>query len=208
MKSSRNHTGMLLFVYILIGLVLSGIVTVGIYRTFSEQLLSVCGILIVCIVLVALLAFFLSNASKAILKVIGYLLSIVGFSIFVLVFYQIFASSDLVEVYMFFYGSAIAGELLLWIGTAISKGKRMYMGIISFICIAVSVLVLGMGMNCGIKVAMAMLIMLAYLYISTIYYFDYEDWNNMEILEKSGMIFNIVAFFISMYGRYTGSWKR
>ena len=208
MKSSNGKKGMFLFVYILVGLVLSGILTIGLYGRCSDCFVSMRGILVVGIVVASLLGFFLSKASNTILKVIGYLISIVAFSIFVLVFFPIFASGNLTEAYKIFYGAAVAGELILFAGAVIVRGKRLYMGIISLLCIIAYVMIFGMSMESGVKAVISMIVMLAYLFISTIFYYDSEDEDHMEILEKSGMIFNVVAFFISMYGRYTGSWRR
>ena len=208
MKSSSGKKGMFLFVYILVGLVLSGILTISLYGRCSDCFVSMRGILVVGIVVASLLGFFISKASNMILKVIGYLISIVAFSIFVLVFFPIFASGDLLDAYKIFYGAAIAGELILFAGTAIVRGKRFYMGIISLLCIVVYVMIFGMSMDSGVKAVISMIVMLAYLFISTIFYYDSENEDYMEMLERSGMIFNVVAFFISMYGRYTGSWKR
>ena len=208
MKAASGKKGMFLFVYILVGLLLSGTLTIGLYGRCSDCFVSMRGILIACIVVASLLGFFLSNGSNTILKVIGYFVSIAAFSIFVLVFFPIFASGDLSEAYKIFYGAAIAGELILFAGSAIVRGKRFYMGIISLLCIVVYVIIFGMSMESGLKAVLSMIVMLAYLFISTIFYYDSEDEEHMEILEKSGMIFNVGAFFVSMYGRYSVSWKR
>ena len=208
MKSTKKNKGIYLFFYIIIGLAVSVALVAGLYLAFSSRLQSLQSILVIGILFVALISFVLSKAPKMSLKMVGYIFSIMGFSILILFLYQLFVAENLLKVYMFFFGSAIVGELIMFVITLISRAKKLYMSIGSVVCVVASILVLWVYVDSSFKTVACILVSLVYLYISTLYYLDCDDQNSSEILEKSGMVFNFVALFIALYGRYTYSWRR
>lgn len=208
MESTKQNKGVFLFLYLIVGFVISAVLVIGLEPSFSSHLQSLWKMWIVVMLVAALLGFFLSKSQKKSLKMLGYVLSIVVFTILILFLHQLFAVGHRFKTGMFFFGAAMAGELVIFVITLISPAKKIYAGIGGAVCVVISGLALCGFADGNLKAVACVVLSLAYLYISSLYYLEYDDPENSELLEKSGMIFNIVAFFLALYGRYTYSWRR
>lgn len=208
MKTTKRNKGVCLFFYLITGLGISAVLSAGLQYAFPGPAESLNRMWVVFILCIALVSFFLSKIDKTSMKAVGYILSIVEFSILILFLYQLFAVEHLFSINMFFFGSAIAGECIMFVITVVGPPKKFYAGIGGAVCVVVSGMILWGYTGGSLKTVFCVVLCLIYLYFSSLYYLEYSDPGNSELLEKGGMTFNIVALFISLYGRYTYSWRR
>lgn len=208
MKTTKENKGIGLFFYLIAGLIASAVLVLLLYPLFNGQFQAVQRILMISILLLALVSFFLLKVGGIMFKVIGCLLSIAGFSLVIFYIYQVFIAELSLEVYLFFYGTAIVEELIMFFIMWISRGRKIYTAIGGALPIIISALVMRLYVSSSFVTISCVLIALLYFYISTLYYLDCDDQSSSELIEKSGMVFNIVALFIALYGRFTYSWRR
>lgn len=208
MKSTKQKKGLVLFFYLIAGLAVSAGLTAGLQTWFLDHQQSPGKIWIVLVLAAALLGFFLSGAGQTSCRAAGYLLSIGVFSGLVILLYPLFVEGDLLKIYLFFFGSAIAGEVILLLITWISPPVKIYAGIGGAACTVISGAILWGYTDGNIPAVVCVAVSLAYVYISTLFYLEYEGTEQKGLLEKSGRTLNIVAFFLSAYGRYSYSWRR
>lgn len=197
-----------MYFYVMIGLAASAALVAGLYLAFDGRFEPVQRILVIGIFVSAVLGFFLVKVQKTAVRTAGFLVSIVSFSLLILFFYQRFVTEGTLQKVLFFFGAAIVGELLLFIIAWASRENKIFGGIGSIVCVAAVFLILWMYVDKSPVTAACVVVPLFYLYISTICYLDSEEQASPALLEKSGMVLNVVGLFLSLFGRYSYSWRR